>query len=78
MICSLPDKILVLFKSGIIHNDSGIRDLVKIFGSSDHTNRLRLDHHAFVNVVAILLHLPYSHYQEKLLFAFMVSLHSPC
>jgi hypothetical protein len=44
----------------------------------DHSNRLRLDRGAFIIVVAILPHLPYSQYQEKLLFAFMVGLHPPC
>lgn len=70
---SLPDKIVALFKKGLIQDDSSIRAFNKLFGSSDHTNRLRLDYGAFINIVAILLHLPYSHYQEKLLFAFTVS-----
>jgi hypothetical protein len=76
VIISLPDEVVAQFKSGTVQDDSSIRDFNKLFGSSDHTNRLRLDHGAFINVVAILLHLPHSHYQERLLFAFTVSLQS--
>ena len=70
---SLPGDILDLFKPTTVQDDTGIRDLVSLFGKPDHLNRLRLDHSSFSNTIAIILQLPYSLSQEKLLFAFMVS-----
>jgi hypothetical protein len=69
----LPDEIRKSFTPGAVQDDRGIDTFAELFGaSSNHTNRLRLDDGTFINVIAILLHLPRSRHKEKALFAFTV------